>query len=258
MIDDTWEKLKFMGDELRNLDRRGIFKKIKSLKKDDLKYFVKDYIASCVGELALSTPFFAFLETYVGRVLPFMDELGTSSSEEARLKIIGINVFFGLAYVISKTREGSRWFFKYSNGDLAKDKKKITRHDGKLNAILSFFPQMFIYLTDKTLETKQVITNSFLSTGGSYFSGIFNGYGNDLSKSLLGVRDSKRIPNSISKASKFTRYALFGGLVFGSMSLTKGIYESYNYLFPVDEKVNVEKIGGLEKNVFEWNGLLEK
>ncbi|MBI2452449.1 hypothetical protein HYV50_05245 [Candidatus Pacearchaeota archaeon] len=182
---------------------------------DKIKKVLKYHFVDSTAALALSTPLFAAVETN-----PLLAEMPDENSINARLLAAGF-VYSGLGYFYGKGRD--LWRKKFGITDETRESKQKL-HDFIYSAIFTFIVTPPIYFFSGT-EQKEILSDNFWAAGVGGVSGIFAGYAIDLFRELVGLEESKRIPELIRKQDSRVKKGLAALLTAGSVCATAGIYQ---------------------------------
>ncbi|MFH1500770.1 MAG: L-alanine exporter AlaE [archaeon] len=183
--------------------------------KEALKKHLVDSTAMIVAAHPIAAPYEKFMAGMTNAV-----------AIKSRLVVTGIG-YLGMASVFTKGRDLSRKYFNITDESRAGVQ---ALHDIGYNMAFNAVAMPPIYYVSGARDWKEVAIGTGMTVGLSFFSGWVIGYTVDLYRDLLGIEESKRIPEVIRRQPARIKKGLAGLVTAASLGLLVGIYSlpSYN------------------------------
>lgn len=212
------------------------------ISKERLKYELKEHVADSTSIIALTMPIQATIESF-----------GANMSLEVSLnsRLFGVALtYMGLSR-IAKLRD-----YVIDRFDLKNKSKAIQLgHDMLYGLVIGPTVKTGIYLAAGETDWKKIAIGALGTTFTSAILSGAMGYWVDVSRDLLGVKESNRTPEFLKEKTKNTKKVIFAGALATSLALTATVYGlKYGFNNEVQKENNlnierVEKIRTLEKSI---------
>jgi len=177
--------------------------------KDALKFHLIDSTAL----LTVQFPIFALFETRVA---------GIDNANSIHSRILSAAIFYGgVGRLYTKGMDASRKLFGIGPG--TSEKLKHT-HDAVYAMGYGLVTSPLFYYAAGVRDFKQIATATAVSMGLSLTMGGPWGYTIDAFRDLTGLKESERLPESISTRCSRTKKAIAALAIAVSLALTAGFY----------------------------------